>query len=643
MNDFSLIFEYLALIFLSMTMYFFHDESSTGSFRRNLYWGCLISSLASVVLDIVTVLIDDNELAIPLWANVTLNTLYYLVTVGMTIVIAYYLVRRVYEHSSNVHGLRLASAVLGVLAVAYLSIMLANLGNGMMFYFDEAGKYHRGPLALTTYAAPLVEALLIYCCYIQNNKRVSSAVSRVVRSVPAIVFPILVVQMMFPQLLLNGIYATIINLVIFMSFQSTRVDVDPLTELGNRLSFVNELERRLDLRQDYQVIFVALRSFSQVNQVYGHEAGDLVLYQVAKRLKGVSTSGFAYRVAGDVFALLIPVDAHHEASYVAQLVSDAMQEDWIIESHHVNLPTTTAWLRYTGRDWNGENIISRLEFALAEGKTKKQALVTFDADMANRYDRHVSLEGTMQKAVEEKRFETWFQPIYNHHTGRFDTAEALIRLRDEHGNLVRPDEFIPLAETSELIDRLTWIVLEDSCKLLSSRRVSELKRISVNLTARQLLQRNFAAKMIELLKCYGIEPKSIKLEITERTISENSELAAETMGKLHDMGFDFMMDDFGTGYSNFSTALSMPFSFVKLDRSLLENVTDDPKSHTMASLLIPYFHQLGQDVVAEGIETPEQARCVLDMGVDLIQGYCYARPMDTDALETWYRIGVRPV
>lgn len=639
MNDFSLIPEYLAFLFTAIIMLFYYDKNSTPSQRRGLYWGCLASTMGSIVLDIATVWVEHADVPLPNQIKLALNTAYYAASILMSLVISYYLLRRVYERTADNQGLTIASAVLILMGVAYVLILAENLYSGRIFYFDAASDYHRGDLTTCVYAAPLIEAFLIIYCYFKNSRNVSGSVTKVVRNVPILVFLLIAFQLIYPNLLLNGTYGTLINLIIFISFQSSRLEIDPMTELGNRQSFVMELERRRELKQDYQVIFVALRSFAQLNQVYGHQAGNSVLFQAARRLQNVTASGFAYRVGGDVFALLVPTDEQNEPSYVAHLVSDSMKDAWIVDSHHIVLPSTTATLRFAGRNWTSEGIINRMEFALSQGKVKKQPLVTFDTEMASLYERQVALETTMQKAIEEKRFETWFQPIRNLSTGSFDTAEALIRLRDERGNLVRPDEFIPLAETSELINRLTWIVLEDSCRLLSSGKVPELERISVNLTARQLLQRDLARKAIELIKCYGLEPRQIKFEITERTVADNKGMVAETMAQLHKMGFDFMMDDFGTGYSNLSSALNMPFAQVKLDKSLVDNITTDERACMMCELLVPFFHKLDQTVVAEGIETQEQAKAAAAQGVDYIQGYLYARPMDRRLLVEWYARG----
>ncbi len=641
MNDFSLIPEYLAFIFVAIMMLFYYDKNSVANEQRGLYWACLVSTMASIVLDIACVWVEIGKVPLPHWVLLTLNSTYYMVSILMSLIISYYLLLRVYEHTNNVKGLTLATGFLLLLGGFYLLAFVENAFSGRFFYLDANGVYQRGDLMPCVYAAPIIEALLIICCYLRNSRSVSGSLTKIVRNVPILVVPLVGFQLLYPNLLLNGTYGTLICLIIFISFQSSRLEVDPMTELGNRQSFVSELERRRELHQNYQVIFVALRSFAQVNQVYGHKGGDAILLQAAKRLRVAATNGFAYRMGGDVFALLVPTsaDEQDDVTRVAHQVSERMKDAWTVESHSIVLPATTATLHYAGHDWTNEGIINRMEFALAQGKAAKKELVNFDAQMAALYDRQVSLEATMQKAVEQRRFETWFQPIRNLSTGRFDTAEALIRLRDEHGKLVRPDEFIPLAETSELINRITWIVLEDSCRLLSSGKAPELKRISVNLTARQLLQHDLARKAIELIKCYGLVPHQIKFEITERTVAENSTMVAQTMAELTEMGFDFMMDDFGTGYSNLSSALNMPFASVKLDKSLIDNITTDGRSHMMCELLVPFFHKLDQTVVAEGIETQEQADMAAALGVDYIQGYLYARPMERQLLVEWYARG----
>ena len=158
----------------------------------------------------------------------------------------------------------------------------------------------------------------------------------------------------------------------------------------------------------------------------------------------------------------------------------------------------------------------------------------------------------------------------------------------------------------------------------------------MNLTARQLLQGGFRQRMLALLAEHGVDPSQVKVEITERIFAENGELVDAAMDEMRRQGLEFMMDDFGTGYSNLSSMLQMPFSYVELDKSPMDDIACDPKARLVASTLVPFFHKLGQTVVAESIETKGQADIVLGLGTDRIQGFYYAKPMPADELARWY-------
>ncbi len=198
-----------------------------------------------------------------------------------------------------------------------------------------------------------------------------------------------------------------------------------------------------------------------------------------------------------------------------------------------------------------------------------------------------------------------------------------------------------MAEKSEVIDELTWVVVHGACDLLQSASVPELRHVSVNLTARQLLQTGITARLLALLSEHGVEPSQIKLEITERTVTENGVLVASVMQEMRECGFEFMMDDFGTGYSNLSSTVSMPFSYIKLDKSLVDGICENGNSGLMVSTLIPFFHKVGEKVVAEGVETKELATAAAAFGADRLQGYYFAKPMPADEFCAWHKTSHR--
>lgn len=632
----TLVSEYLALIFIATIMYFYYDDQAVTTRRRRLYWCCLILSAAAIVLDILTVWLDQSEEMVPLSLNLTVNTVYFLTSIDMTVMHTQYLLMRVYEHVPNKRRRKVANIVLALLGALFMGLLVANIWTGWFFSFSKLGDYVRGPFNRTIYVLPVAEMLLIVICYLRNRACAGAALKKIVKCLPPIVLLLLMFQMMFPAQLLNGTFSAVLDLVIFMNFQSVRVEVDPLTELGNRSGFAIELEHRMKAGQDCQVVLIGLRSFSEINGVYGHEGGDSVLFQVARRLEKAAHGGVAYRFGGDEFIVILPYHGSEEREERILGLQDAMKEPWAIGDHEVRIGAVMAELLYLDNGWKIESIVNRLEFSLAVAKQKNVEVLRFDRDMSRRYAKRKKVLNSMKTAMEEGRFEAWFQPLYSTASREFDTAEALVRMRDEAGKLISPAEFVPLAEKSEVIDDLTWVVVHGACDLLQSGAVPGLRYISVNLTARQLLQTGITKRLMALLAEHGVEPAQIKLEITERMVTENGALVASVMQEMRDCGFEFMMDDFGTGYSNLSSTLSMPFTYVKLDKSLIDGICEDKDSALMVGTLIPFFHKVGEKVVAEGIETREQAEAAIAYGADRLQGFYYAKPMPADEFCAWH-------
>ena len=636
MLDWTLISEYLALIFIALIMYFFRGHGSTESPRRRLYWGCLLLSAASIALNIATIWMDkaDREFA-PMLCH-AVNMAYFAASIATTLLLSAYLLKRVYEYVPGARGAAAARRALWAIGAFFGALVVVNPWAGLLFYFDADGNYLRGPLNRFIFALPVAEMILIVVCCAKNRRSISLAVKRIINCVPAVVVLFLAFQLMYPEQMLNGTFAAFVDLAIFMSFQSVRVEVDPLTLLGNRSSFAEELDRRIETGQDCQIMLIGMRDFSEINDVYGHSGGDAVLFQAARRLEGLSRGGFVYRLGGDEFVVLLPYYSSCEQDERLYEIVSAMRLPWSVGGHEVRIRAATVELRYLDNGWKTENVVNRLEFSLAEAKRKNLELLRFDQAMSKRYAKRKRIQDSMKTAVEEGRFEAWFQPIYSTETGRFDTAEALVRMRDDRGRLLSPADFVPLAEKSEIIDDITWVVVHGACDLLQSGSVPELKQVSVNLTARQLLQPGITRRLLALLAEHGVEPRQIKLEITERTVTENGALVASVMQEMRDCGFEFMMDDFGTGYSNLSSTVSMPFAYIKLDKSLIDGICEDRDSGLMVSTLIPFFHKVGEKVVAEGIETEDQAEAAVAFGADRLQGYYFAKPMPADELRAWY-------
>ena len=632
MAGWSLLSEYFALTLIVVIMMFFYDKRKLRSIRRQLYWVCLWLSVASILLNIASVSVIKNIHRFSVGLAMLLNSAYLMVSALLCAVITFYLFRQVLEYVYDKRCLRRAVVGLTVVTSVYLLLVLWNLGSGVLFYFDQAGNYCRGPLNLVGFAVPIVELVMLLMCYVRNRKSVSRAMVRIMWSVPVVVVLLVAYQLVYPDQLLNGAISALTDLIIFVSFQSSRIERDSLTGMYNRKSCLDELKLRTVGRQEYQIILVALTQFSRVNQVHGHSGGDAILVQIASFLRGLDDEGRVFRFNSVEFAVLLP--RQEEAQLEA--VCDRFREDWLLGEERVSVPACVAELTYRGQDWTPEQIIGYLEYAIRLGKEENRELVRFDGETAQRYQRREYLIRTLQRAIQEDGFQVWYQPVYHRDTGKFDSAEALLRLSDGQGGLISPGEFIPLAEETGMINALTWIVLEDVCRFLGSGAVPELKAVSVNLSMQQFLQKDLGQRIEETLERYGVAPERLKLEITERVLLDNTDYVRESMAELRCRKLNFYLDDFGTGYSNFSSVLDLPFETIKLDRSLMVGLTDNPRARMMADTIIPFFHELGEQVVAEGIESRQQAELALHCGADRIQGFYYAKPMPETDLVEWY-------
>ena len=639
MGDYSLTCEYIGLILTAILALFFRDPTQPSSARRRLYASCLAVCAVSIVLNCCTVYLAPHASKIPDFIDLGVNTLYFLSSVTMTICIGQYLTYRIYEHNTEAVGRRRTKMAQRVIFYFYVALCIVNLFTGILFYFDENQVYTRGPLNSIGYAVAVAEVLIVFVCYQRNHVHTTKAVSSVIKIVPPIALLLVGFQLLYPNELMNGIIGAIANFIIFVNFQSCRVEVDQLTELSNRQSFASELEYRLDdvHGKDQQVILIGLRNFTQVNKAYGHSGGDTVLRAVGHALLQAVPAGHVFRFGGAEFAIIRPMESETDASEAIRRIQRCMRRAWKVGEYQVEVDSAVVEYVYERtHPRTVEEVIARLEYALGYAKERDLSLVRYKDEVSASFHRHIELIHEVETAIDEHRFEVWYQPVYDHDNDRFTGAEALLRMRGVDGKIVPPNEFIPIVENSELIDDVSWVVVTEVCRLLSSGKVPELKYVSVNFTARQLLERDFADKLMDTLSEYGIAPKQIKIEVTERTVTENGELVADVMYEMGLHGFEFMMDDFGTGYSNLSSILNMPFSFVKLDKSLMDGLDTDPRARLMASQLIELFHKMGHTVITEGIESANQADLAISYGADRVQGYYFARPMDEGALVAWY-------
>jgi len=601
---------------------------------------CFLSALVFTALTALTDLTCGSLLQaenVPLWLHIAMNSLYFLVNILATSSIALYLFTKILEHAHDNHCMINAKRGLLILFLIYLGFICANLWTGCLFYFDEHGAYHRGPLNAIGYLITICQMGLVLICFYRNKKNATKSMRRMLIQIFPIVVLCIIIQRIFPDIMLNGYIMAMVETNLFLSFQGQRQGIHALTKLNDRHRFFREIEMRMESDHPFQAFLINIKNFTSINQRYGHKNGDELLYQFAFALEKLIKKSTAFHMNGTEFALLIPYTWQKNAQSYCGTLLQFLDDGIPYLDEHIHLEYVVAEYVVDDPDIKADVFYERLEYAADLAESQGFHYIRYTPDIGLQMDRELHLKGKLRCVDREHGFQVWFQPIYCMKTNTFASMEALIRLQEPDGSMISPGEFIPLAERNDTITQITWFVLEDVCAFLSSN--AELSNIStsINLPMSQLLEPGFMSKLDGIVDRYGIAHPRICLEFTERELLDSFEETKKIMMELTRSGYRFYLDDFGTGYSNFNCMLQLPLQFIKLDASLIRLSSPTEGTESFVQAITNLSHGMGMQVIAEGVETAEIAQQLHKQGVDRIQGYYYAKPMNQSSLLNFFQ------
>ncbi|HEY5808251.1 MAG TPA: EAL domain-containing protein [Povalibacter sp.] len=415
-----------------------------------------------------------------------------------------------------------------------------------------------------------------------------------------------------------------------------QANYDTLTGLANRSLLNDRLQQGILAAARYgtrlAVVFVDLDRFKFINDSLGHHVGDELLRAMAERLKAsVRDSDTVARLGGDEFVLLISGqrDPDSVAVVLERMLSDISQP-WTIAQGDFNVTCSIGVALYPDDGDTADTLLKHADTAMYRAKEKgRNNFQFFTAELNALITQRLELENKLRRALERQQFELYYQPRVDLHTRRIVGAEALIRWQVSEHEIVPPARFIPVAEEIGLITPIGKWVLRTACAQNKAWQEAGMQPfvVSVNVSARQFRQDNFAQTVADVLRETGLDARYLEIELTESAVMHDAEQFIAALRELNQLGVQISLDDFGTGYSSLSYLKRLPVDRLKVDRSFVQDIATDTDDAMIVRAIITLGHNLGLKVVAEGVETEQQLEFLRSNHCDELQGYYFASPM----------------
>ena len=417
--------------------------------------------------------------------------------------------------------------------------------------------------------------------------------------------------------------------------------MDPLTKLPNRTLFSDRLEQVVLASRrsgrSFAVFSMDLDRFKEINDTVGHHVGDLLLQQVGVRLvEQLRESDTVARLGGDEFGVLLQNVDQHFASQTALALLESLRQPFEVGGDRLYISASIGIALHPRHGEDMNILMQRADVAMYAAKSEKKGYTVYNADLDRDSSSRVALMGDLREAVENKSFELYYQPKVNLRTQEIEGVEALVRWRHNGYDVSSPEIFIPILEQTGQIRTLTQWVLENALQQYQKWKEHGLNTsIAINLSTRDLQDPDIPIRISSLLADHQISSKRLELEITESSIMHDPIRALDALGHIAAMGINITIDDFGTGYSSLSYLKRLPANAVKIDKSFVIGMVQDPNDAAIVRASVDLAHNLGLKVVAEGVESQDVMQLLEDQGCDAAQGFYISRPLSADDFVTW--------
>lgn len=530
-------------------------------------------------------------------------------------------------------------------AAPYVMVCLMLFSNVFchnVFYFDENLIYTRGPLffglhvCAFAYFVTGIAFLLTYRKVLATDKLLA-----LICFYPWNLLAIMI-QAFIPEYLVEMFLNTVSLFLVSNIVQRPEEVINPIIGIGSHIAYSSDMKKAFYLRKPMQVLIARIINYPSLLTILGNDACNSLMKRISEEMKAAfrskRNSADLYYLENGLFAAVSQTDNSEYYRTAAQRFSSSINGSLQMGKLELEMDACLSVFRCPEDFDEYEKMMSFVNtfssFLPANGA------VTFleDENDKQKFRFHLrnEIDQIVSKAIEENRFQMYYQPIYSVAQKRFTSAEALIRLFDEKYGFISPELFITAAEKNGTILQIGEFVLDSVCRFMAecSRRELPIQYIELNLSMKQCVQMDLRDKVLYYLKKYNLRPEQINLEITETAANTAQDIVEENIRSLSEQGVAFSLDDYGTGYSNLSRIICLPFRIVKIDKSMTDKVFDS-KINAVLKYNIRLLKEIGMEIVVEGVETEAVLKQFEEMGCDFIQGYYFSKPLPQQEFVTF--------
>ena len=619
-----------AVVILLLVLRNFLDQKRAEDLNSRVFLFFAVIGILDVIAELVSnyyITSGDGDFGL---AAVVTTTIFYLFQALLPYALLCYIMTLHDNKLISVKKMLLA----GLATILLASIVLTNPFTEKLFYFDVSAGYVEGPWYRLMYYSALFHLAVILILVISWKKEFSPQKIKVILDILILCGCGVVIQLLYSPLLMTGFGMSLGILALFLTINNPNANRDSLTGVYNHLYLTRRSDELIAAGKSFHIITIYLYQLKHINKVAGVEGGDYILQLTAKKLEELCGNR-VFRITGKRF-LVLTMSLQEYEYYITQIkkmFETDMQMD--ADSSKPATPVILSGIVH-GQKLGASGLM--LEYAeYLESLSMQNGMIEVIQDDQQTMDGFLynkKVEQYLHTAIAQDLFEVYYQPVYSTAKNDFVTLEALSRLHHPELGWIAPDVFIQIAEKNHMIEQITDLQFKRICMFINEHRdlMKKLFNIKVNLSSLDLMRSDCSSHFIRMMDDMDIHHDWIQFEITETVATEYNAGLGMVIDGFMAAGVRLCLDDFGSGYANLNTVMRLPFSAIKIDRTLLFDICNDKKRAMFYQSIVETFHRMGYSIVSEGVETEEEMSLLSSWGVDMIQGYYFSRPLPVDEL-----------